>query len=298
MGIAQASIPGRQHASRTRHPEALVTPIPTGRNRVGDEHDGDVRAAEKQRIMASAALSPVAPSSFLVRALCSEGEGTSDNPLARLRPAAHVCREGAAAGGFSSPEGDSRDWRRDARARQIGREGVRVGKSKPEERGREGAPGGARPWDHAARRGETGRPGRCSARVPSRLARSLPALRALRPSAAPGKPAVLTALRAGRAGEVRRRRLFPGSLRSLPRRARAVQTAERRVGARASPQQRSPGPSRESSQAHGPAMAGPPRGGRVTWVLPSLPSRMSVCGSDLWLARPPCGCTLYYLFLG
>lgn len=43
---------------------------PIGRNRVGDEHDGDVRAAEKQRIMASAALSPVAPSSFLVRALC------------------------------------------------------------------------------------------------------------------------------------------------------------------------------------------------------------------------------------
>lgn len=42
---------------------------PIGRNRVGDEHDGDVCAAEKQRIMASAALSPGAPSSFLVRAL-------------------------------------------------------------------------------------------------------------------------------------------------------------------------------------------------------------------------------------
>lgn len=42
---------------------------PIGRNRERGERDGGVRAAEKQRIMASAALWPGAPSSFLVRAL-------------------------------------------------------------------------------------------------------------------------------------------------------------------------------------------------------------------------------------
>lgn len=45
------------------------------------------------------------------------------------------------------------------------------------------------------------------------LAPSLPALRALRPSAAPGKPAVLTARRAGRAGEVWKRRPSAPTLR-------------------------------------------------------------------------------------
>lgn len=82
---------------------------------MGDEHDGDVRAAEKQRIMASAALSPVAPSSFLVRALCGEGEGSSDRPLARLQRRCSRVPGGATAGGFSSPEGVWRDWRRDGR---------------------------------------------------------------------------------------------------------------------------------------------------------------------------------------
>lgn len=121
-------------------------------------------------------------------------------------------------GGFSSPEGNLRGWRRDCRARPIRREEVKEGKENPGNgKGREHAAAsaglsGARPWDHAAVRDEAGRPGRCSARVPRlavaarSLAPSLPALRALRPFAAPGKPAVLTARRAGRAGEVWQRR--------------------------------------------------------------------------------------------
>lgn len=86
---------------------------------------------------------------------------------------------GAAAGGFSSPEGNSPGWRRDTRARRIGRE-VKEGKKKTlgpgkgEHRAASGGLSGARPWDHEPRReGQVGaRPGfHCS---PSRLARSLP----------------------------------------------------------------------------------------------------------------------------
>ncbi|XP_037061574.1 recQ-mediated genome instability protein 1 isoform X2 [Peromyscus leucopus] len=78
---------------------------PIGRNRERGERDGGVRAAEKQRIMASAALWPGAPSSFLVRALWSEGEGKSGAPLARFEAAVHVWREGAAQGCLRAPRG-------------------------------------------------------------------------------------------------------------------------------------------------------------------------------------------------
>lgn len=126
-------------------------------------------------------------------------------------------------------------------------------------------------------RAEAGRPGRCSARVPQltvaarSLPPSLPALRALRPSAAPGKPAVLTARRAGRAGEVWERRPSMSEGAWTPFRVGPVQCGPRNAveAPRASGQQRSSGLSRESSQAHCPAMAGPPGEGSL-WVLPSL----------------------------
>lgn len=124
--------------------------------------------------MASAALSPGAPSSFLVRALCS-GEGgwwSSDSPLARFEGPFTCVRRGAAKGCFRAPREFLRDWRRDAGARaELG--GKKLKKKKKKEkrkpynklyRGRSGGGGGlgitlvrvAAAW-----------PGRCSAGVSS-----------------------------------------------------------------------------------------------------------------------------------
>lgn len=169
MGIAQAAIPGRHSAPGTRYPESLATPIPTGRNRVGDEHDGDVRAAEKQRIMASAALSPVAPSSFLVRALCSEGEGSSDRALARLRRRCSRVPGGGGRGGIFEPRGSLArlEEGRTPRPRRIGREEVKEGKENLAGNGRgRAARGLGITLPYQARR--EGQVGRCSARVPQR----------------------------------------------------------------------------------------------------------------------------------
>lgn len=62
-------------------PESIIpyrrrSQLPIGRKKAGRRQDVEVAAAEKQGIMASAVLSPEAPSSFLVRALASSrGEG-------------------------------------------------------------------------------------------------------------------------------------------------------------------------------------------------------------------------------
>lgn len=134
---------------------------PIGRNRAGGEHNGDVRAAEKQRIMASAALSPGAPSSFLVRALCSEGEGRSGAPLARLETGVPVCRGrgGRAAEGYlrAPREFCGIGGGTPLVARQIGREGVEE-EEKPYGQRRGSVGGARRPRDHAwARRDATAR---------------------------------------------------------------------------------------------------------------------------------------------
>lgn len=109
---------------------------------------------------------------------------------------------------------------------------------------------------------------------PSRLSRSLPPLppRAAgspRPSAAPGKPAVLTARRAGRAGEAwkRRPRREPGLAPAwAPARPGQGGTPRRRPRVRPAAL---PGPSRESSRAHRPAHPTRGKGGSLP-VLPSL----------------------------
>lgn len=108
--------------------------------------------------MASAALWPGAPSSFLVRALWSEGEGKSGAPLARFGAAVHVWREGAAQGCLRAPRGSCGiGGGRPLRAKSGGERRRRT-------LGRRSAAGccvlsGARPRD------EAGRPGRCAAGV-------------------------------------------------------------------------------------------------------------------------------------
>lgn len=69
---------------------------------MGHRQDVEVGAAEKQRIMASAVLSPGAPSSFLVRALTSWGEERlGGEPLARSNNClVHAHREGQGKGRF------------------------------------------------------------------------------------------------------------------------------------------------------------------------------------------------------
>lgn len=73
---------------------------------MGHRQDVEVGAAEKQRIMASAVLSPGAPSSFLVRALTSWGEERlGGEPLARSNNClVHAHREGPGKGRFPGPK--------------------------------------------------------------------------------------------------------------------------------------------------------------------------------------------------
>lgn len=116
---------------------------------------------------------------------------------------------------------------------------------------------------------------------PSRLSRSLPpslpprAAGSPRPSAAPGKPAVLTARRAGRAGEAwkRRPRREPGLAPAwAPARPGQGGTPRRRPRVRPAAL---PGPSRESSRAHRPAHpTHPPIGGREGLCRCSPPSSL------------------------